>query len=180
MSLVFRFLGWVWHLDLCFLQWVFFYCRWFGFFSEGRLLQCGRSACNSSRAAACPLPPPSFVVKKRSVIWFSPPFSLSSFSFLALALAVKHHRLKSTKLRSSRDDWYPISDAIVVMCKVSTSQWLIKRYLTNVPPDGRVWHKAIFRWVQAQGRGPDASCSSKNASGPVGVTLKRGTSGTRQ
>ena len=56
-----------------------------------------------------------------------------------------------------------------MMCKISTSQSLIKRYLTNVPPDGRVWHTAFFRWVQSQGHGPDASGGSKNVSDPVGI-----------
>ena len=37
------------------------------------------------------------VAKKRSVISFSPPFSLSSFSFLVLALAVKHRSHVSKK-----------------------------------------------------------------------------------
>ena len=66
------------------------------------------------------------VAKKRSVISFSPFFSLSSFSFLVLVLAAKHRSLVSTKSESSKDSWYPIDDAIVVMCKVSTNQSLIK------------------------------------------------------
>ena len=64
--------------------------------------------------------------KKKSVISFSPPFSLSSFSFLVLALAAKHRIQASTKSGSSRDNWYPIGDAIVMMYKVSISQSLIK------------------------------------------------------
>ena len=52
-------------------------------------------------------------------------------------------------------------------------QWLIKQYLTNVPPDGRVWHKAFFRWVRAQGCGPDTSGGPKNTLGPVSIPLKR-------
>ena len=60
------------------------------------------------------------VVKKRSAISFSPPFSLSSFSFLILALEAKHRIQVSTKSGSSIDNWYPIN-IIVVMCKVSTS-----------------------------------------------------------
>ena len=62
------------------------------------------------------------------------------------------------------------------MCKVSTSQWLMKWYLTNIPPDGRVWYKAFFRLVRVQGRGVDAFDGSKNASGPEGIPLKRGVS----
>ena len=60
------------------------------------------------------------VAKKRSVISFSPPFSLLSFSFLVLALAAKHCSHVLAKLVSSRDNWYPIGDAIVVMWKIST------------------------------------------------------------
>ena len=66
------------------------------------------------------------VAKKRAIISFSPPFSLSSFILLVLALAAKHCSHVSTKSGSSYDDWYPIGDAIVVMCQVSTSQSLIK------------------------------------------------------
>ena len=32
-----------------------------------------------------------------------------------------------------------------------TKQWVAQRYLTNVPLDGRAWHKAFFGWVRAQG-----------------------------
>ena len=39
------------------------------------------------------------------------------------------------------------------------------------PTSVRVWYKAVFRWVQSQGRSPDASGTSKNASGPVGISL---------
>ena len=42
--------------------------------------------------------------KKRSVISFSPPFSLSSFSFLVLVLAAKHRFLVLTKSGSSRNN----------------------------------------------------------------------------
>ena len=66
------------------------------------------------------------VAKKISVISFSPPFSLLSFSFLVLVLATKHRSNVTIKLGSSRDNWYPIDNAIVVMCKVSTCQSLIK------------------------------------------------------
>ena len=59
------------------------------------------------------------VAKKRSIILFSPPFSLLSFSFLVLTLAAKRSDI-STKSESSRDNWYPIGDAIVVMWTVST------------------------------------------------------------
>ena len=37
-----------------------------------------------------------------------------------------------------------------------------------------VWHKAFLRWVRAQGYGPDMPGISKNASGLVGITLKKG------
>ena len=50
------------------------------------------------------------VAKKRSVISFSPLFSLSSFSFLVLALATKHRSQVSTKSVSSRDNWNPIDN----------------------------------------------------------------------
>ena len=62
------------------------------------------------------------VAKKRSVISFSPPFSLSSFSFLVLVLTAKHHSHILTKLVSLTNYWYPISDTIVVICKVK--KWL--------------------------------------------------------
>ena len=60
--------------------------------------------------------------------------------------------------------------------------WLLGEswYLSFIPPTVRVWHKAFFRWVQAQGLSRDMPGSSKNASGPVGIPLKRGTSSTRQ
>ena len=62
------------------------------------------------------------VAKKRSGILFSPPsFPWSSFSFFVLALAAKLHSHVSTKSGSSRDNCYPIRNAIVVICKVSTS-----------------------------------------------------------
>ena len=66
------------------------------------------------------------VAKKKSVISFSPPFFLLSFSFLVLALTVKHCSNVSIKWESSRENWYPIGDAIVVMWKVSIGWWLIK------------------------------------------------------
>ena len=69
---------------------------------------------------------------------------------------------------------YSNTKLYVVMRKVSTSQSLIKWYLTNVPLDGRVWHKDVFRWVRALGCGQDASGGSKNISGPVGIPLKKG------
>ena len=49
-----------------------------------------------------------------------------------------------------------------------------QRYLSSVPPTGRMWHKAFLRWVRAQGLNPDAPGIRKNASGPVGIPLKRG------
>ena len=59
-------------------------------------------------------------------------------------------------------------------------QYYCKRYLTNVLPDGRVWHKAFFRWFRAQGRNPDTPGGSKNATDTVGIPKKRGTSGARR
>ena len=112
------------------------------------------------------------VAQRRSVISSSPPFSLSSLSFFVLALVAKHRSHISTKSGSSRDNWYPIGDTIVVMCKVSTWQSLIKRYLLTAPPNGQGWHKAILRWFRAQDRSPHAPGSSKNASGHVGIPLK--------
>ena len=46
------------------------------------------------------------------------------------------------------------------------------RYLSSVPPIGRVWHKAFFRWVQTQGRSPHTPGGSKISSHPVGIALK--------
>ena len=39
-----------------------------------------------------------------------------------------------------------------------------QRYLSSIPPTGRVWHKAFLRWVWAQGRSADALGIPKNAS----------------
>ena len=30
-------------------------------------------------------------------------------------------------------------------------------YMSNVPPTGRMWHKAFFRWIWAQGHSPDTA-----------------------
>ena len=43
----------------------------------------------------------------------------------------------------------------------------------------RVAQGHFFRWVQAQDCGRGTPSGSKNASGPVGIPLKRGASGTR-
>ena len=48
------------------------------------------------------------------------------FQLVSSCARSKHRSDVSTKSGSSRDNWYPIGDAIVVMCKVSTSQSLIK------------------------------------------------------
>ena len=40
--------------------------------------------------------------------------------------------------------------------------------------------RLLFTWVQTQGRWQDTRTGSKNASGPVSIPLKRGTSGARQ
>ena len=66
------------------------------------------------------------IAKKRSVISFYPPFSLSYICFLVLALVAKNCSHVSKTSESSRDKWYPTDDAVVVMHKVSTSQSLIK------------------------------------------------------
>ena len=50
----------------------------------------------------------------------------------------------------------------------------------NAPPDGQVWRKAFFQLVPTQGRDPDLPSGSKNASDPVGISLKKGASGARQ
>ncbi len=55
-----------------------------------------------------------------------------------------------------------------------------QQYLSTVTPTGRMWHKAFLRWVREQGRSPDSPGDSKNASGPVGIPLKKGASGDRQ
>ena len=54
------------------------------------------------------------------------------------------------------------------------SSFLNQLYLSIVPPTRPVWHKAFLRWVQAQGPSLDAPGGSKNASGPVGISLKKG------
>ena len=50
------------------------------------------------------------------------------------------------------------------------------RYLSRVPPNGRVRHKAFLRWVRAQCRSSNTLGVPKKASGPVGIFLKRGAS----
>ena len=37
--------------------------------------------------------------------------------------------------------------------------------------------QGLFRWFRAQDRGPDTPGGSKNASGPIGIPLKRGALG---
>ena len=44
------------------------------------------------------------------------------------------------------------------------------RYLSYVQPTGRVWHKAFFRLIRAQGRSPNTLGGSKNTSIPAGIT----------
>ena len=51
-----------------------------------------------------------------------------------------------------------------------------QRYLSALPPTGQAWHKAFFK----VGPSADAPSIPKNASGPVSILLKRGTSGDRQ
>ena len=41
----------------------------------------------------------------------------------------------------------------------------------HTPPNGHVWHKAFFWWVQVQDRIPHAPGISKNAYGPIGIPL---------
>ena len=100
--------------------------------------------------------------------------SLSSFSFLVLALAAKHRNQVSTKSGTSRDNWYPIGDAIVVMCKISTCQSLIKQYLSSVPLTGRVWHKTFFKVVPGAGREPTRVQHSQKCLGPRRHSPKKG------
>ena len=49
---------------------------------------------------------------------------------------------------------------------------LNQRYLSAVPPTGRLWLNAFLRWVRAQGFSPDTPGIPKNASGPVGIPRK--------
>ena len=108
------------------------------------------------------------VAKKKSVISFSPPFSLLSFRFLVLALVAKHVSIKSESLR---DNWYPIGDATVVMWKVCTGLRLIKLVFVIRPTKRTSVAQGLFRGVQAQGHAPHAS---------GGIPLKRGASGARK
>ena len=41
------------------------------------------------------------------------------------------------------------------------------------PTDRTGVAQGFFRRVQAHGRSPDTSCEHKNASGPVGISLKK-------
>ena len=99
------------------------------------------------------------VSKKRTVIAFSPLFSLSSFSFLVLALTAKHHSWVLTKSRSSRNNWYPMGDTIVVMCKVNHNQLLIKQYLSSVPPTGHWTSMAQDFFKVDPGAAPEPTCA---------------------
>ena len=93
-------------------SWVSYFFLWSDlFFQKSGLQVCG--TCYGGDFHYC-------LTKKKSIISFSPPFSLLSFSFLVLALSVKYCSHVSTKLKSLRGNWYPIGDAIVVMWKVST------------------------------------------------------------
>ena len=67
----------------------------------------------------------SCIQKELRNIIFSSHF-LVVFQFLVLALAAKHRNHVSKKSRSLRDNWYPISHTIIVLCKVSSRQSLIK------------------------------------------------------
>ena len=62
--------------------------------------------------------------ESRNLIFSSLFLCLSAF--LVLALAAKHRSHVSIKSGSSRDNWYPIFDAIVVIFKVCSDQSLIK------------------------------------------------------
>ena len=48
-----------------------------------------------------------------------------------------------------------------------------ERYLLCTSPNRRVRNKGFLRWIWAQGRTPDTADFPKNASGPVGIPLKR-------
>ena len=61
----------------------------------------------------------------------------------------------------------PVSKALIL------SLW----YLFHAPPNVKVWHKAFFWWVRVQGRSHMRPAFPKNAYGPVGIPLIRGTSG---
>ena len=41
------------------------------------------------------------------------------------------------------------------------------------PPNGPVWHKPFLRWVWAQDCNQDTPGIPQNASGPVGIPLKK-------
>ena len=71
------------------------------------------------------------------------------------------------------------SNSLIKITRKASVSEPIKQYMTNVLPDRRVWHKAIFGWVLEQGRGPDTPGSFKNSSGPVSIPLKRGASGDK-
>ena len=51
-------------------------------------------------------------------------------------------------------------------------------YLSHVSPNGRVWHKGFLRWVRLQDRSLPTLSDPQNTRSPVGISLKKGTSGT--
>ena len=53
-------------------------------------------------------------------------------------------------------------------------------YLSYIPSNGQCGTSPFFRWVWVQGCSPDTPGSSKNALSPVGIPLKRCTSGMRR
>ena len=58
---------------------------------------------------------------------------------------------------------------------------LINQIICRAPHQTAEYTPKLFlRWIQAQGRSPDTPGIPLNASGPVGISLKRDTSGARQ
>ena len=64
-----------------------------------------------------------------------------------------------------------------ILLVLSGSLEVISIYLPSHQPD-EYGTRPFFRWVQLQGCSLDTPSIPKNASGPVGISLKRGTSGT--
>ena len=62
------------------------------------------------------------------------------------------------------------------MCKVNTSRLLIKLIFDERPTRQMSVAQGLFRWVRAQGRGPD----TPNGSGLVDIPLKWDALGARR
>ena len=79
-------------------------------------------------------------------------------------------------LEIDRPAWMPDSPLKSNLHEVGTD----RAVFVDRPTNRMSMAQGFFWWVQAQGRSPDVSGCSQNASGPVGILLKRGAIGARR